>query len=1454
MPAAPEPAEADQGEIRLWAPFYLINYAIFAVICALHLTVYFRSRGKSGTDGHLVDLPTEGVTQRGYRRDYFGSAVKWLGILWLLWIEVALLTLVIGQYNGSWPFYSVDFEPTWNSFTRGFLAAWVTSTTVLMLLKRFSNFFNTLYLLPSELLLSDYVMMSSMCVDECGGVNRHSELCPVETAIGASRWVTFQLRRYSWRSARDVGPPAFEAATIYDPRGPTAREIHSSVAGHDAITALNMLKEHGKNEIVIPVPSFVRAAGIEYFNYFYIYQLCAVWLTVYWDYVTYGLLLAVLAISSGLVKVYTERRQRFELRNMARVSGTVWVKRDRIWMRTTSDLVVQGDLIALMNDDDTRESAGLLAVDAMVVRGNAVVDESLLTGETMPIQKFNVPGPSADPDSADMPRSKDTENKKHYVFAGTKLLSATGAPKEDLPTDSSGTGCLLVVTHTSAETLRGSLLRTLLFGAPLKLAWASEIRIVLCILIAFGLVEFFILNAQYSFSLGSILTACFSIVGMINPLLSIAILGGQLAAASRLRADKSKRTFRLIGRSAKERGVAGSGARWKSPPIADGDPSLKTWDAIAADFLPFTWQQKLVAVCAGHVTENIWRPPELRERNAQAAFTNCDHDGDIGGNLRVYCRDVERLTLTGRLTQMCFDKTGTLTKTGLDFVGIVRMDPHKPTAPPKLLSFTSGPPSNGVGGLLGPALALAHTVSIVGKNQRVGHQVELRMVEAAASLGWRYDRGMSRGEDPIDEGKWEVLKQHTFDHHSMTMSVVARNITTGKTYVFCKGSHEAVMARCTLHGGEEGGGSDARDIFEGLVVSAAERYASEGCYVLAIAAKELTREMETRLPRHEVESGMSLLGLLLFRNELKPDSSRHIDCLRAGGVDSVMITGDSVLTGATVARKVGIIPRGHRVVIGGASSEGPEIEWRDLDSHDVVPESVVCGPGCRPTSLCVTGACFAALLRSDKLVPLMGCRGECENSTLPAGVRRPGLVDCGCSRIRVFGRMTPHQKVAVITSYSRAPLNLITGMCGDGGNDSGALRAAAAGLALSGRVEASVAAPFSTDSPSIGSLVLLLREARASMCTSFASYRFLVVRGILGAMGKIILLSMVGAYLAPLGYLFQDLIMTPLLLWAISMARPARTLAEVAPEGSLLGPAMITASVFTVLILTFFLLVALGILYLNDGETWFGRFIDENSDIHEWQKRSDNFEAALTWVWMSWATVDTAVCYSYGHVHRRAVYRNLALVTSVVALGVPILVLLLNGSCSYNCAFKVNCHEDDYFPLKDSWFNYFLFSYEEIGGTEWYNSVPSNVLPVGLRWGFFALFTGMTIFHHLSYKIITLGPCVQKVLPSWGWGARDASAGVVSGGGRSFQLPKLRVLGKKLKRKFRRSGGGKSKTSRRDSIASLATDADFTGMDFAEDRFSDIQHVAFQDEISASPDDIGEPVILGRSRGSGNAL
>ena len=70
----------------------------------------------------------------------------------------------------------------------------------------------------------------------------------------------------------------------------------------------------------------------------------------------------------------------------------------------------------------------------------------------------------------------------------------------------------------------------------------------------------------------------------------------------------------------------------------------------------------------------------------------------------------------------------------------------------------------------------------------------------------------------------------------------------------------------------------------------------------------------------------------------------------------------------------------------------------------------------------------------------------------------------------------------------------ITGMCGDGGNDAGALRAAHSGIALSD-AEASIVSPFSSSNKSIFACVDLLKEGRCALATSFASYKFMILYG-----------------------------------------------------------------------------------------------------------------------------------------------------------------------------------------------------------------------------------------------------------------------------------------------------------------------------------------------------------------------
>ena len=69
-------------------------------------------------------------------------------------------------------------------------------------------------------------------------------------------------------------------------------------------------------------------------------------------------------------------------------------------------------------------------------------------------------------------------------------------------------------------------------------------------------------------------------------------------------------------------------------------------------------------------------------------------------------------------------------------------------------------------------------------------------------------------------------------------------------------------------------------------------------------------------------------------------------------------------------------------------------------------------------------------------------------------------------------------------------------MCGDGANDCGALKAAAAGISLS-QAEASIAAPFTSKEQDIRCVIALLREGKAAMTTSFQAFKFIELYSII---------------------------------------------------------------------------------------------------------------------------------------------------------------------------------------------------------------------------------------------------------------------------------------------------------------------------------------------------------------------
>jgi magnesium-transporting ATPase (P-type) len=549
----------------------------------------------------------------------------------------------------------------------------------------------------------------------------------------------------------------------------------------------------GANEITVDVPSFGASCVEEFWTAFYVYQIYAGLICFFWDFISVGLMMMLLVFASGLFKVVTERMQRLKLKRMASIDANVWAKRDGGWLKVHCRQLCVGDLLCVTSDgaDPTKT----VSADCVLVKGNCVVDESFLTGETMPIQKFEADG------DAKPVLPTESGHKKYFIFSGTDLLDASGGGS-DLPAGVER-GALAVVTHTGGRSTRGSLLRGLLFATPLKLQFVSETKLVLVLLVIIAMVDFTIVNIKYSFSMSSIMTALFMVISVVNPLLSVAVLGGQVASARRLASDSGRnKRKRSIIKMPKMQGRGGEEDE------GEGDVEM------------------------GSVGAKFGSHPSAS-------------DGGSEPQSKIFVRDVDRMALAGRVDLICFDKTGTITKSGLDFVGAVGVSQRRQPG------SAGGDDGGKLKGLIGydgrrpegfdipeelaSALALTHTVSRLG-DRKIGHQVELRMVEAAESLGWTYSQDMRT------VSTWQIEEQWTFDHHTMTMSVLCTVPEREEAWVFCKGSFEAVSGLCTRcespSSGDAESGQDWREVLEELA-ELSESLSTKGCYVLAVARKRV---------------------------------------------------------------------------------------------------------------------------------------------------------------------------------------------------------------------------------------------------------------------------------------------------------------------------------------------------------------------------------------------------------------------------------------------------------------------------------------------------------------------------------------------------------------------------------------------------------------------------------------
>lgn len=99
--------------------------------------------------------------------------------------------------------------------------------------------------------------------------------------------------------------------------------------------------------------------------------------------------------------------------------------------------------------------------------------------------------------------------------------------------------------------------------------------------------------------------------------------------------------------------------------------------------------------------------------------------------------------------------------------------------------------------------------------------------------------------------------------------------------IFCKGAPESVQPICNPS-------SIPRDYHTLL-----KEYTHHGYRVLALASKRLTIDVKSaiKLPRKEIESGLTFVGFIIFENKLKSGTMKALSTLIQADLRTVMCTG-----------------------------------------------------------------------------------------------------------------------------------------------------------------------------------------------------------------------------------------------------------------------------------------------------------------------------------------------------------------------------------------------------------------------------------------------------------------------------------------------------------------------------------------------------------------------------------
>jgi cation-transporting ATPase 13A1 len=687
----------------------------------------------------------------------------------------------------------------------------------------------------------------------------------------------------------------------------------------------------GLNQFDIPLPPFMELFEEHAMSPFFVFQVFCVLLWCLDEYWYYSIMTLFMLVAFECTVVQRRLKHLQYLRDMRVAPYDVQVYRSNKWEKIKTNELLPGDIISM-----TRTIGdSVVPADLLLLYGSAVVNEALLTGESVPQVK----------ESADNLDFRDIlqlnkDNKRNIIFGGTKLLitsdqrNSTGLNSAELaqiksPPDH---GCICYVLRTGFSTSQGKLVRTILFSTE---------RV------------------------------------SVNNKESLLFIG-----------------FLLIFAVAASGYVLNKG-------LEDPDRS----------------RYKLMLNCIMIITSVV--PPELPMELSLAVNTSLMELA----KQQIFCTEPFRIPLAGAIDTCCFDKTGTLTSDNFIVRGIAgalnSASNNSNSIPNSAISDAAG-----VDFAVKVVLAGCHSLTWVSDAGLIGDPLEKAAFRA---IQWKFGAGEVATSENDSKQRLRIVQRFPFNSTLKRMSCIV-NLEAEPTQflrVVAKGAAE-IMQNMFVSSSKPANYSEIHSF-----------YSKQGCRVLALGWKQLEirdnpddRKKLRALSREEVENQLIFAGFLILECPLKPDSIETIGNLINSNHDCVLITGDALLTAASVAAQCKITNK--PIAIATFSKENSVI-WEDIDGKLLQQFD----SGLNRGALSEFSAKFDLCITGDVM--------EYLTAKLKFNLAQMGAL---IEQIKVFARTSPDQKELILTALKA--LGRMTLMCGDGTNDVGALKQAHIGVALIG--------------------------------------------------------------------------------------------------------------------------------------------------------------------------------------------------------------------------------------------------------------------------------------------------------------------------------------------------------------------------------------------------------------------